>query len=375
MNGENQEMSVDVAPESADVGAQGAPAAASATAVPEGVPPVADGAADDAGATPLPEFAVEVDPATGERRVVQLMPEEVQQQASDEGTAEPQAAQSAAPPAYTSEEFLQAMTLGQVDESRIPEALKANYVALRQQQQIAAMQAQQVYAAQQAQQMQPPPREKEPPAPDMTAMYQRMREVAEAKARADLGITAKDIEGAEYAEDDETRKKAEVYRVAVEMNLQQLARAVDEHQRQAAMMQQETQQAMREIVPLYQQLAATEPHFAEIDQMMAGYYQRMAYGDAVRVEAAMRRLAAGQPTREDVPVLKDYYQRTRKAFYAKRQGVPTTPVPAMPPARAQPPKVEGAGRVSAAPEKEVDWRSMRAMDARQRNAFIRANLR
>ena len=265
------------------------------------------------------------------------------------------------------------MTLGQVDESRIPDALKANYIALCQQRQIAAMQAQQQAAMQQSAAMQQPSQEAQP-APDMTAMYRRMREVAEAKARADLGLSASDLEGVEYGEDEEAQKKVEAYRVAVEMNIQQLARSIDEHQRQMVAEQQESQQAMAQIVPLYQQFAATEPHFAEIDQMMIGHYRHMAYADAVKVEAAMRRLEQGAPTRADVPVLKEYYDKTRKAFYAKRQGVPTTPVPAMPPARAQPPKVEGAGRVTAAPAKEVDWRAMRTMDARERSAFIAANL-
>lgn len=385
MNGEDSGMMMNGAPASAETGADGtvqtAAAATNAPAAPAaGAANVQTGTADAPAADAPqmdapPEFGIEVDPMTGERRVVQFAQGE--SDVTPDETAQPPAenVQSpAAPSAYTSDEFLQAMTLGQVDESRIPDALKANYIALCQQRQIAAMQAQQQAAMQQqAAAMQQPSQETQP-APDMTAMYQRMREVAEAKARADLGLSASDIEGVEYGEDEEVQKKVEAYRVAVEMNIQQLARSIDEHQRQMVAEQQESRQAMAQIVPLYQQLAATEPHFAEIDQMMVGHYRRMAYADAVKVEAAMRRLAQGAPTRADVPVLKEYYDKTRKAFYAKRQGVPTTPVPAMPPARAQPPKVEGAGRVTAAPTKEVDWRAMRTMDARERSAFIAANL-
>lgn len=382
MNGEDAGMMMNGASAGAETGAdstvQTAAPAANSPATPAANAQA--GAADvPAAGTPQmdapPEFAIEVDPMTGERRVVQFAQGDAN--ATPDETAQPPAedVQSpAAPTAYTSDEFLQAMTLGQVDESRIPDALKANYIALCQQRQIAAMQAQQQAAMQQqAASMQQPSQETQP-APDMTAMYRRMREVAEAKARADLGLSASDLESVEYGEDEEAQKKVEAYRVAVEMNIQQLARSIDEHQRQMVAEQQESQQAMAQIVPLYQQLAATEPHFAEIDQMMIGHYRHMAYADAVKVEAAMRRLAQGSPTRADVPVLKEYYDKTRKAFYAKRQGVPTTPVPAMPPARAQPPKVEGAGRVTAAPAKEVDWRAMRTMDARERSAFIAANL-
>lgn len=382
MNGEDAGMMMDGAPAGAETGADGtvqtaAPAAnVPATSTANVQAGAADAPAADAPQTDTtPEFAIEVDPMTGERRVVQFAQGDVTAQPDEAAQPPAEDVQSpAAPTAYTSDEFLQAMTLGQVDESRIPDALKANYIALCQQRQIAAMQAQQQAAMQQAAAMQQPSQEAQP-APDMTAMYRRMREVAEAKARADLGLSASDLEGAEYGEDEEAQKKVEAYRVAVEMNIQQLARSIDEHQRQMVAEQQESQQAMAQIVPLYQQLAATEPHFAEIDQMMIGHYRRMAYADAVKVEAAMRRLAQGTPTRADVPVLKEYYDKTRKAFYAKRQGVPTTPVPAMPPARAQPPRVEGAGRVTAAPAKEVDWRAMRTMDARERNAFIAANLR
>lgn len=383
MNGEDAGMMMDGAPAGAETGADSAvQTAAPAANVPAtSTSNVQTGAADapaaDAPQMDAPsEFGIEVDPMTGERRVVQFAQGDVAAQPDEAAQSPAEDVQNpASPPAYTSDEFLQAMTLGQVDESRIPDALKANYIALCQQRQIAAMQAQQQAAMQQqAAAMQQPSQETQP-APDMTAMYRRMREVAEAKARADLGLSASDLEGAEYGEDEEAQKKVEAYRVAVEMNLQQLARSVDEHQRQMVAAQQESQQAMAQIVPLYQQLAATEPHFAEIDQMMVGHYRHMAYADAVKVEAAMRRLAQGTPTRADVPVLKEYYDKTRKAFYAKRQGVPTTPVPAMPPARAQPPKVEGAGRVTAAPVKEVDWRAMRTMNARERNAFIAANLR
>lgn len=385
MNGEDAGMMMNGAPASAETGADGtvqtAAAATNAPAAPAaGAANVQTGTADAPAADApqmdaLPEFGIEVDPMTGERQVVQFAQGE--SDVTPDDTAQPPAedVQSpAAPTAYTSDEFLQAMTLGQVDESRIPDALKANYIALCQQRQIAAMQAQQQAAMQQQAASMQQPSQGTQPAPDMTAMYRRMREVAEAKARADLGLSASDIEGVEYGEDEEAQKKVEAYRVAVEMNIQQLARSIDEHQRQMVAEQQESQQAMAQIVPLYQQFAATEPHFAEIDQMMIGHYRHMAYADAVKVEAAMRRLAQGAPTRADVPVLKEYYDKTRKAFYAKRQGVPTTPVPAMPPARAQPPKVEGAGRVTAAPTKEVDWRAMRTMDARERSAFIAANL-
>lgn len=377
MNGEDAGMMMNGASAGAETGAD------SAVQTPATNAPAANAQAGTtdvpaAGAPQMdapPEFAIEVDPMTGERRIVQFAQSEAEATPEEDVPPAEDVQNPAAPSAYTSDEFLQAMTLGQVDESRIPDALKANYIALCQQRQIAAMQAQQQAAMQQqAASMQQPSQETQP-APDMTAMYRRMREVAEAKARADLGLSASDIEGVEYGEDEEAQKKVEAYRVAVEMNLQQLARSVDEHQRQMVAAQQESQQAMAQIVPLYQQLAATEPHFAEIDQMMIGHYRRMAYADAVKVEAAMRRLAQGAPTRADVPVLKEYYDKTRKAFYAKRQGVPTTPVPAMPPARAQPPKVEGAGRVTAAPVKEVDWRAMRTMNARERNAFIAANLR
>ena len=381
MNGEDAGMMMNGAPAGAETGADSAvqttaPAAnVPATSTANVQAGAADAPAVDAPQTDVPpEFAIEVDPMTGERRVVQFAQGDVAAPPDEAAQSPAENVQSpAAPSAYTSDEFLQAMTLGQVDESRIPDALKANYIALCQQRQIAAMQAQQQAAMQQSAAMQQPSQEAQP-APDMTAMYRRMREVAEAKARADLGLSASDIEGVEYGEDEEAQKKVEAYRVAVEMNIQQLARSIDEHQRQMVAEQQESQQAMAQIVPLYQQLAATEPHFAEIDQMMVGHYRHMAYADAVKVEAAMRRLAQGAPTRADVPVLKEYYDKTRKAFYAKRQGVPTTPVPAMPSARAQPPKVEGAGRVTAAPAKEVDWRAMRTMDARERSAFIAANL-
>ena len=362
MNGED--LGTNTTPQAAEMEAQGTPEAQ--TAVPDAAAP----ASLDAGAqsaedgTAAPEFGIQVDLVTGERKIVQM----AQDAPAEDVPA--QEAQAATPPAYTSDELIQAMTYGQVDESRIPDNLKANYIALRQQQQIAAMQAQQL-AVQQAQ---TPSVQPEPPAPDMTAMYQRMREVAEAKAMQDLGIDPGELESIEYSDDDAAQQKAQAYKIAVDMNLQQLARRVDEYQQQAVTQQAETQAAMQELVPRYQQMISSEPNFAQIDVMMGEHYKSLPYAEAMQVRDTIARFNAGQLTRADIPVLETYYKKTREAFYAKQQGLSRTPQPAMPPARAQPPQVEGAGRVTAAPQKEVDWRSMRNMDTRQRSAFLRAHL-
>nr|DAS84534.1 MAG TPA: hypothetical protein [Caudoviricetes sp.] len=308
-------------------------------------------------------FGVVVDPVTGARSLVPIhAAEEAETPAQEEQPETP-----AAPAAYTANELLAALTTGRVDESRIPEELRANYVAIRQQQQIAALTAQQQMAA-----AQPPPQQDVPPSPQHgTDIYRRIQSAAEEKALKDLGITREQLSELSYAESDEDAKKAEEYRVAVQMNVNAIAREIDAYQMNLAKQRAEAEAFAAEFVPKMQQVQASEPNFNQIDVMMETFYQQLPYQEAVQVAELIERYRQGLCTRADIPLIESYYNKTRAAFYAKQTGLSPAPTPAP---KATPPTVEGAGKVAQSAPDPVDWSAMRTMGVRERNKFLRAHL-
>lgn len=324
-----------------------------------------DGASDT---PPAGGFAIQVDPVTGARTLVQFTEEKNERTvAADEASQQSQEPPTA-PAAYTANELLAALTTGRVDESRIPEELRPQYIAIRQQQQIAALTAQQ-----QAMQMQPP----QPPVAESeqsqegAELYRRIQEAAEKKAMKDFGIAPEQLSEMLYSDDPAETKKVEEFRVAVQMNVNAITREIDAYQMTIRQQQAEAQAFMQEFTPKMQQVQASEPNFNQIDVMMETYYQQLPYQEAVQVAAVIERYKNGTCTRADIPLIESYYNKTRAAFYAKQTGLSSAPTPAP---KAAPPQVEGAGKVAAAPSAQVDWSAMRTMGVRERSEFLRAHL-
>lgn len=333
-----------------------------------GTPPAVE--ETEADQLPVGGFAIQVDPATGARTVVEIKEEETDGTTPADGALQQTQNAPAEPTAYNANELLAAMTTGMVDESRIPDDLRAPYVAIRQQQQIAALTAQQQYM-QQTQAPQQTQQDAQVHAPQDADIYRRIQSAAEEKALKDLGITRERLSELSYGESDEDAKKAEEYRVAVQMNVNAITREIDAYQMMLRQQQAEAQAFMQEFAPKMQQVQASEPNFNQIDVMMETYYQQLPYHEAMQVAAAVQRYQNGTSTRADIPVLEGYYNKTRTAFYAKQTGLSSAPTPAP---KATPPAVEGAGKVAAAPSAQVDWSAMRTMGVRERSEFLRAHL-
>lgn len=277
---------------------------------------------------------------------------------------------------YTPSELFQEIALGHnVDESRIPQELAGDYAAIRQQQ-MNVINKQQAEAAMQAQ-PEPQLSESEMQAKAQQAQldaFKEIRKMAEDKAKADLGISDEDIEDAEYSDDDDIQLKVQAYKQAVQMNMnlinQQIANNRAQQQAIELQRQQETQQAIAVIGPKWQEYQK-DPHYGEIDAMMEHYYEKLPYGEGIKVKASIDRLLSGRPVRGDYDVLNNYYLKTKEAYYAKKTGVGTTPQPAH---RSAPPYVEPTGQnATGATHKGVDWTRMRNMTPAQRSQFFRDN--
>ena len=206
-----------------------------------GTPPAVEETAEDQ--LPVGGFAIQVDPVTGARTIVEIKGEEDEGTPPADGALQQTPDAPAEPTAYNANELLAAMTTGMVDESRIPDDLRAPYVAIRQQQQIAALTAQQ-YAQQQAmqmQQMQVPQQDTQAPTPQQEDLYRRIQNAAEEKALKDLGITREQLSDLSYAESEDGAKKADEFRVAVQMNVSAITREIDAYQMELRQQQAEAQ--------------------------------------------------------------------------------------------------------------------------------------
>lgn len=321
-------------------------------------------------------FAVQVNDITNRRELV--VPAGVADEgAQDVDGAEGEGVDTTNPAHYTADELIHAMTIGAVDETRIPENLRANYIAIRQQQQLAIMKE-----LQEATQREEVERAVNPLTVQEESMqravaqrklYEEIQKAAEDKAKDDMGIKSlEELEDLRYSDNEEDQKRARAYQVALQMNIQELTRRVDDYQRQAVEEEARAAKVMQTIVPEVDKLRKEEPNFGAIDVMMADYYKELPYEEAVNVHGAIERLRANRPQAGDVPILKTYYTKTREAYYAKRAGVPLTPQPTN---QAQVPYVEKTGATASRAKEPIDWRSMRQMDARERSAFLREHLR
>ena len=174
-----------------------------------------------------------------------------------------------------------------------------------------------------------------------------------------------------YSESEDGAKKADEFRVAVQMNVSAITREIDAYQMELRQQQAEAQAFAQEFIPKMQQVQREEPNFNQIDLMMENFYQQLPYQEAVQVAAAVERYKNGTCTRADIPVLESYYNKTRAAFYAKQTGLSSAPTPAP---KAAPPQVEGAGKVTPNAPQQVDWSVMRKMSVRERDEFLQKHL-
>lgn len=353
---------------------------------PASEPPATDTGTPDAGGqaaeqpaeeSHAPEVAIQVDPQTGKRRVV--FP--AQEQAETQPPAEEQAQEPPQPQQYSAGDIVQLVATGQqIDQARVPQELQG-YAAAIQQQRINAAQMQMMQMHRQ--QNVPPQAPSQPTAEQVAqekearaAVYKQIAQLAEEKARQDLGVTKEELEDAEYSDDEALQKKAQAFEAAVRFNTNAISqeimrqRAAQEQQMQA--IQRETQETMQAIMPKWQEYQK-DPHYNDIDNMMGEYYKTLPFDEGAKVKQSIDRFLAGRPVKADVDILDNYYKKTKEAYYAKATGVGTTPQPA--PQRQRPPRVEQPGQHGTSAPQAVDWGKMRSMTPRQRSEFLRTYLR
>lgn len=273
---------------------------------------------------------------------------------------------------YTLGEFTQALTTGNVDESRIPAEYVAQYAQYKIAQAIEA-QKQQVERAKQLAEQQKVELEKtltpEEQQANMQAFLQGLDDEAAKRAAKDAGLTEEDLANMDFMDDSD--QKIINYKLFKEWHRNQL---MSELQQRAAVENtvREKQAAIyKDINNFIAEAKASEPNFDEIDKIMNTRFQTMPYEQGKKIEAVYEALKAGNITEAQTVELRKYYEDVRKEFYAKKAGLSTTPKPAV-----RPPVVERAGNgKEVSNEYMPDYKALRNADPRAKRDWLADFLR
>lgn len=269
---------------------------------------------------------------------------------------------------YTLDELSAALANGNVDESRVPNEYKAQYANYKIQQAIEARNQQAKAQQEQREQLDKqlsPEAERE----NMQKFLTGLDEEAGKRAANLMGFTEEDVNNIEFMDDDDPKLinyklTKEWYRNQMMSDLQQRAKAEnDARQKQAAIYQ--------DIRNYIADAQSKEPNFRAIEKLMVERVDALPHGEGKRVEAVLAALNNGNITEQQSIALREYYEVTRKEYYAKKTGLSLKPKPA-----AKPPIVEQPGSGQTIGKQYMpDYNALRNASARGRLAWLTEYLR
>ncbi|MGE1061200.1 hypothetical protein NXG27_00920 [Megasphaera paucivorans] len=258
---------------------------------------------------------------------------------------------------YTLEQLNMAIQMGNVNEGRIPPQYLYQYNQYKSQQ----TQQQQMMQTQQAQLKQ---QQQKQAVEQQKQLYAKIDTMAKDAALKQLGLTAKDLEIAEYSDDANEKEKISQYQTALEWNRQQLINGVQMQQYQKQQAQQSQKSVYNDIATFVTDAMSKEKNFAAINQFMSTYYKAMPYQDAHIIADAVNAMNAGTINPQQCKVLQKYYEDSRVAWYAKKNDLSTTPK------KTPVPKVEKPGTGTTSTPKAFDFNKLRTVGIRDRRAML-----
>lgn len=286
-------------------------------------------------------YGLKVDPQTGRRSVVMFGGEEETPQAEPQEQQVPQ--QQAQPqqevpqpnqqdilfngasnenivPYRDTAELMQAIQSGQVDERRIPMEQAFAYANYKQQLMQQAMQQQQ------PEQVQPQQEE------SRIDFFNKIDELARAAALRDIGLSEEQMATAEYSDDDDIVNRAAQYETSMAWHRNAIMVQVQAEQERAMQQQAQVRQLYGDIDNKVAEYRKTEPAFEQINVMMNNYYTELPYNEAVKYATAIQAYQQGNISVQQAQALQEYYDKTRVAYYAKKNNLGTlnNPSPRIP---------------------------------------------
>lgn len=319
-------------------------------------------------------FVIEKDPVTGKRTVKKIDAEPVAAQ-NTEPVTEPEPATSptaelidkaasevgATPEPYDLNEFSAALAAGDVDERRVPQEYQKQYTEFRIAQAVEAYKEKQAEEARQKEQLQKQLSPEEQ-AKAMQEFYKKLNADAKARALKDFGLTEEQYDGMEFGDE----KQEAAINAAIEWHRQQLIGNIQQRANAENVARQQQQARYKDIVDFVADAKAKEPHFNAIDQMMQERFKTLPYAEGRKVEEAITALKNGTITDQQAVTMREYYEATRKEYYAKRNNLSSTPKPA-----AKPPVVERPGEGRELPrETSFDYAALRNGSIKEKRQWI-----
>lgn len=215
-------------------------------------------------------------------------------------------------------------------------------------------------------------------APDLKeqqkAFFKNVAQKAKAEALTELEMTeddlTRDIDLLDYEEQEKLQQKRQAFQELAQFNQAMLINQAQMEMVRQAQVREAQLGVVRGIVEYAEELSKTEPNFHQINDMMRTHYQTLPYQDGAVVKEAIDALSANTITQRQAEVLRDYYEKTRLAFYAGKNNLTVKPQTI-----TTPPVTEKTSSGSYQQAEAPNWNSMRGMTHRQRNEFIASILR
>ena len=270
-------------------------------------------------------------------------------------------------PAYTLDEFSNAIATGRVDEKRVPQEYQRQYADWKINQAVQAHNAQQKAIAQQEAarraeieaQMNPETRREQ-----MREFLTGLDKEADVRARQDAGLSEEDIENLDLMDDDDP--KLINYKLAKEWHRQDLMAKMQNRYADEQAQRQRQEAVYAGINQFTEEQRAKEPNFDAIDRMLLTRVNDLTYKQAQVVVPVLQALQNGTINEAQTEILRNYYEDTRKLFYMQKNGLDTTPR-----AVNRPPTVERAGDGRDVNSVHVpDYGALAKSDVRGRRAWL-----
>lgn len=270
-------------------------------------------------------------------------------------------------PAYTLDEFSNAIATGYVDEKRVPQEYQRQYADWKIGQAIQAHNAQQRAVAQQEAarraeieaQMNPETRQEQ-----MREFLTGLDKEADERAQQDAGLSKEDIENLDLMDDDDP--KLINYKLAKEWHRQDLMAKMQSRYADEQVQRQRQEAVYAGINQFTAEQRAKEPNFDAIDRMLLTRVNDLTYKQAQVVVPVLQALQNGTINEAQTEILRNYYEDTRKMFYMQKNGLGTTPR-----AVNRPPTVECAGDGRDINSVYVpDYGALAKSDVRGRRAWL-----
>lgn len=270
-------------------------------------------------------------------------------------------------PAYTLDEFSNAIATGHVDEKRVPQEYQRQYADWKINQAVQAHNAQQKAIAQQEAarraeieaQMNPETRQEQ-----MREFLTGLDKEADVRARQDAGLSEEDIENLDLMDDDDP--KLINYKLAKEWHRQDLMAKMQNRYADEQAQRQRQEAVYAGINQFTEEQRTKEPNFDAIDRMLLTRVNDLTYRQAQVIVPVLQALQNGTINEAQTEILRNYYEDTRKMFYMQKNGLDTTPK-----AVNRPPTVERAGDGRDIKSVYVpDYSALAKSDVRGRRAWL-----